>query len=563
MREYLLKSRLFQAGKNTIVTALLYIKTVRYLRIRQIVYRIFYALRPLDHLSSNVDSLEAYPTKLTFPCYQNLRIFEDQKFLFFGITGEIKDARDWNCPSKEKLWLYNLHYFDCLMTENSSSTDSDNLNLLLTWIEDNPKGIGVGWEAYPTSLRLVNWIKWINNKGVNNKELVISIQEQAQVLYQNIEYHILGNHLIANAKALIFVGLYIKSEKSNRFLQKGLNILMLELKEQFLSDGGHFERSPMYHAIVTWDLLDILSLLKHHQQSSFFPLIDEIKKTVRSAVDWLRLMTHPDGKIAFFNDSAFGIAPEFSKIYEYAEYLGVGLENEHELSMVTGPDSGYTKLRQDSHVAIFDHGEIGPSYLTAHSHADTLSFEWSVGCTRVVVNSGTSTYKEGALRNYQRGTLAHNTVTIDNQDSSRVWSIFRVAQRAFPIGLAKRQERNRLSVTSSHDGYHKFFKKVTPSRTIISDTNSIEIRDSISGSFKHAVTSFHLHPDVKIVQHDGRQLILELVKGQLIEVVSSDDVQLEEACWFPEFGKSVKTVCLRVYFSRPKISICFRLIKIR
>ena len=33
-------------------------------------------------------------------------------------------------------------------------------------------------------------------------------------------------------------------------------------KEQILKDGGHFERSPMYHSIVLEDILDLVNVIR-------------------------------------------------------------------------------------------------------------------------------------------------------------------------------------------------------------------------------------------------------------------------------------------------------------
>ncbi len=65
--------------------------------------------------------------------------------------------------------------------------------------------------------------------------------------------------------------------------------------------------------------------------------------------------------------------------------------------------SGYIRVERGPLVAILDVGPVGPDYLPGHAHADTLSFELSVGRQRVLVNSGTSTYEPGAERNRQRG----------------------------------------------------------------------------------------------------------------------------------------------------------------
>ena len=41
----------------------------------------------------------------------------------------------------------------------------------------------------------------------------------------------------------------------------GARILLRELPEQVLADGGHFERSPMYHALLLHGLLDLVNVL--------------------------------------------------------------------------------------------------------------------------------------------------------------------------------------------------------------------------------------------------------------------------------------------------------------
>ena len=42
---------------------------------------------------------------------------------------------------------------------------------------------------------------------------------------------------------------------------KSKKILKLELKEQILNDGGHFELSPMYHQIILSRILDCVLLI--------------------------------------------------------------------------------------------------------------------------------------------------------------------------------------------------------------------------------------------------------------------------------------------------------------
>ena len=67
-------------------------------------------------------------------------------------------------------------------------------------------------------------------------------------------------HLFANAKALVFAGLFFEGNEGRKWLNTGLKILEKELREQILEDGGQFELSPMYHALAVEDLLDLINI---------------------------------------------------------------------------------------------------------------------------------------------------------------------------------------------------------------------------------------------------------------------------------------------------------------
>ena len=86
----------------------------------------------------------------------------------------------------------------------------------------------------------------------------------------------------------------------------------------------------------------------------------------------------------------------------------------------------------------------------------------------------------------ERGTAAHNTLEINGENSSEVWSSFRVAKRANPIGLNITKSSEFVSITCGHDGYMKFAGKakqrswrLSPSELLVEDTRyrAIQIRN--------------------------------------------------------------------------------------
>jgi len=55
---------------------------------------------------------------------------------------------------------------------------------------------------------VVNWIKWHLSGNCLPDEALHSLAVQTRYLFKKLEFHLLGNHLFANAKALIFSGLF-------------------------------------------------------------------------------------------------------------------------------------------------------------------------------------------------------------------------------------------------------------------------------------------------------------------------------------------------------------------
>lgn len=442
----------------------------------------------------------------------------------------------WDDAALPKLWRYNLHYFDDLNAEDASARTQWHQQLIARWIVENPAASGSGWEPYPTSMRIVNWIKWALSGNCLSPDAVHSLAVQARWLSRRLEYHLLGNHLFLNAKALIFAGCFFDDKESRGWLQRGLKILEHEISEQVLPDGGQFELSPMYHALALEDLLDLLNAM--HRAEVEAPAIWSDK--VAAMRRWLAIMTHPDGEIAFFNDSAMGIAATPKELERYASRLGYPQLD----PLVPGchhlPDSGYIRVQNERAVILIDASRVGPDYLPGHSHADTLSFELSVDGRRVFVNSGTSVYGIGPERLRQRGTLAHNTVVVDNRDSSEVWSGFRVARRARIKDLSISCIKNEWIISCAHDGYKRLGGRAIHRRIWQSRSDRLVISDFVEGKHSTAKAVFHLHPAVlpKFAE-DGCSCQLVAGGDPMLDVlISRGRAGLEDSSWHQEFGLS-------------------------
>ena len=539
---------------------MLYANTLRYLKLFQIWKRIKNNL-----FFPKPDLRVAPPVRLILghwetPLRKRISMLSPIKFRFLNHECEILTPNDWNSKSLPKLWLYNLHYFDDLNAFQAPIRNNWHRSLIERWINENPPGFGCGWEPYPTSIRIVNWIK---NKICGNAtdELFInSLAVQIRFLSKRLEWHLLGNHLFANAKAMLFGGCYFHGPEAQSWLRIGISILEKEVPEQILEDGGHFERSTMYHAIILEDLLDLVNLAKTYPDA-FLPwksVVESWSSTIEKMGRWMMAMSHPDGEISFFNDAAIGIASSPSALCSYCKHLGV-LINEDKSDIVYLVDSGYVRVKLGVALLIIDVAKIGPDYLPGHAHADTLSYELSLSGHRILVNTGTSRYGLGAQREWERSTAAHNTVDIDGQSSSEVWAGFRVARRAYPFDVFVRRVGGSIIVEAAHDGYSRLLGQPIHRRRWTIEANQLVVYDRIEGGFSQATSRVYLHPEVNN-SCTGSVGQMQHIDCTILWESTVQDTVIEATAWHPEFGVSVPNTCIKMVLKMSENSTCNKFI---
>lgn len=523
----------------TLVRLHRYWHTLRWLRPVQFYGRVWFKLyRPRPELGP-APAVGPWTCMRWVTCARPASMTAPDTFRFLSVERHLANAGDWNHPQWPKLWLYNAHYFDDLVADQAASRQEWHRAALSRWITENPAGVGNGWEPYPASLRIVNWVKWLLAGNAPVPGMLDSLAVQVRWLRKRLEHHLLGNHLWANAKALVFAGVYFQGPEAEAWLRHGLRLMRRELPEQILPDGGHFERSPMYHAILTEDLLDLVQLAGGNDAVPA-PTQEAWRTAAARMLDWAGAMSHPDDGPSFFNDSALGIAPGLQALRDYACEIGIPLpalpgEGSRRLT-----DSGYVRLANGPAVLLADVAPVGPDYLPGHAHADSLSFELSLYGRRVLVNGGTSTYQNDAERLRQRGTAAHNTVVIDGQDSSEVWSAFRVARRARVHDVECAQGRESLQLSAWHDGYFRLPGRPGHRRAWHLHQGSLEIIDTIDGRFSSAQAHYMFAP--------GQRLRWEIDGGE---------ASLVPATWHPRFGQSVPTTKLIVQIMAPRCRAVF------
>ncbi|MCK0132253.1 heparinase II/III family protein [Flavobacteriaceae bacterium F08102] len=450
--------------------------TVKYLRWEQVYYRMYYGVRNRFFAKNYTKKLKKRDTNLRWesPIHYKTSYRNHHTFSFLNIEHTFENDIDWNYANYGKLWTYNLNYFDFLHQKELNVIDG--ISLIYNFINayDISKD---GREPYPTSLRGINWIKFLSYHKVKDEKIDQHLYNQYQLLIHNLEYHLLANHLLENAFSLFFAAYYFEDA---HFFKKAKTLLNRELKEQIHRDGGHFELSPMYHQILLHRLLDCIQLSELNP-TRFDTSSIELKAYAALMCSWLAQMTFNNGEIPLFNDSAKGIAVSSNDLFRYAKQLGI------KSFLKPLSDSGYRVFEHDDLELCVDVGQVGPSYQPGHAHADTLSFVLYIANKPFLIDPGISTYEIGEQRSLERATKFHNTVTpIDETNSSQVWAGFRVAKRA-KIHMMFDEEKYLMA---EHNGFSNVYQRSFSCRN-----NNLVITDYLAKS--KAKAHFYLAPGIE------------------------------------------------------------------
>ncbi len=515
----------------------LYWHTVRHLKLQQIVGRVAERVRrafgrgmPADPPTSlQVASSYSIPRAPERLRAENRAVQDDifeGTFTFLNVEGHLGRPFDWT-PDMSALWTFHLHYFHYLPGLNRSLRG----DLCREWIQANPVGSDPGWHPYPTSLRVINWCR----AAPREPDILESLYRQASYLHRHPETYLLGNHLLENARALVFAGCFFGEQgEAPQWLERGLEIYRDQTPEQILDDGGHFERSPMYHALMLEGYVDVLNLLpEEHPDRSW------MAETVREMSDFLLSMTHPQSRIGLFNDATRSEACSTDELLAYAGKV-VDLQPERCSQF---EKTGYYIHSSGDVYLIIDGGSIGPDHLPAHAHADIFSYELSVGGALFIVDTGVYEYKAGDMRDYVRSTRAHNTVCVDGVNQAECWDSFRVARRFPPRNVSFTQQGGKSRFEGRFDGYTQLIGDgIEHRRSVEADQNDrcIVVEDTATGEGCHSVESLiHLHPDVQVERNQDNICLNRA--GHVVHVSASDSiVQFENGWYCPEFGKRIE-----------------------
>ncbi len=511
---------------------ILFSNTLKYLKFTQLFYQVYYRLKPSKTLNFYTPKNKTFHFKkllFKFNISAHSIIKPYNNFNFLNISKQFPENVDWNFLDYGKLWNYNLQYFNFLHQPDLDKTIKDYLLLDITkWLKNGKLKL----EPYPVSLRTMNTIRYCSSQENSNEDIVADIYSQLNYLSKRLEFHILGNHLLENAFALMMGGAAFDEKL---WINTSKQLLYKQLHEQIVEDGAHFELSPMYHQIILFRVLELIDWYQNYDKLDEAFLLF-LNKKASKMLAWLKTISFKNGDIPHLNDSAPGIALSTPDLFKFAEKIGVYAIPDFSLK-----ESGYRKYTGGNYECVMDVNGISPDYQPGHNHADHLSFVLYVKDKPFIVDPGTSTYAISERRQWERSSKAHNTVTVDDQNQSQVWGGFRVGKRANVKLLNDSASFVKASISYTTESG----KRIIHTREFNYSDKSIAINDKLKVQ-NLGCSRFYMHPDIILKSMEGNKIVFN--DGIMLNFANVDHILVKDYSFAYGFNKLKSAKVLEVYF---------------
>lgn len=448
------------------------------------------------------------------------------------------------------------------------------IQIIRSWSVQNPFLIGVNWYSnIEINLRLITWVLcWeildadkLMSEDISFKEFIDNewlplIKKHCIYSYENpSKYSSANNHLISECAGLFIASSKWKFKESETWIIYSMKGLENEIINQHSKDGVNKEEAAEYIQFITdFFLLSFIVAestgrpFSNEYKHQLFEIFCYIYNMLDCAGNYPKYGDDDDGKCFILDfDEKFNnfksLLTSGAIIFKNSVFKsksnGFDLKN-HFLFGDKGsivydsiPDIRKTEISrfyiQEGHFIFrkeekgkeiylhFDAAPLGFLSIAAHGHADALSFVLHIDGQPFFIDSGTYTYHtEPEWRRYFIGTLAHNTIRINQKDQAESGGPTLWINHYKTNILDLKSNSDIESITATHNGYLK--EKAQHIREIVFDKlkNEFQIIDKIivsNGRKADVEIPFHLHPEVEITQSAVNSFYITRNSGRAAE----------------------------------------------
>lgn len=365
---------------------------------------------------------------------------------------------------------------------------------IASWIAANPPYFGVNWASpLEVAIRLMSWVMaldLVGGEGADEeraRDLAVSVWLQARHVSDNLSLYASSrnNHLIGEAAGLEAAGAkFRRLPGAAEWARKGRRHVEHEVLAQVTADGVPREQAFQYGVFV---LEFCLAAAGGGRQVS-----DGLAERVGRLSAFLSAVAGSDGSLPSIGDGDGGRAYQLSEhpgrqpqsgtacgailaglpaprgfrppdaepaVWllgpgPVGRWLDAGSRAPADAGSSAFIEGGYFVPRGGAQHGVIDCGPLGYLSIAAHGHADCLSVAICLDDDWAITDPGTYCYhRERLWRNHFRGTAAHNTVTVDGENQSRMLGPFMWGRRARAKAVRWASHPLFDFFEGTHDGY--------------------------------------------------------------------------------------------------------------
>jgi hypothetical protein len=404
------------------------------------------------------------------------------------------------------------------------------------WIDRNPVGIGVNWTlAMEAALRGISLCLLLELMWPLTAKEEPWLEKVTRSLWQHllfIEAHkefshlIRSNHYLSNIVGLTTLSAVLHGPAMDKRFTRYAHEVQREILLQTYEDGGDWEASTGYHALVSQMFLHSYLV----QKARGTPLDVDFEQRLTAMFQWMAILADRDGVLPHLGDCDDGrvelllddimqasLPAEQRNSLCLSNYLGLA---SHLLNQPFGSAVGeiawfgghalHTPAREPQRVELLNHSGLavartegaelifcampnGINGKGSHTHSDKLSFVLRLDGSELFCDSGTRCYtRDARLRNRYRSAVSHNVVAVDYQEHNSITldkeALFRAGNEAAVSPIEVLGQNGAIVLAASHEGYARFGVHCT--RTLHLRKNRLSIRDEITGGGNHDIAIY-------------------------------------------------------------------------